>query len=109
MEENIGAFVCDEGVFNRILRLEKRRGDHFLFIAISFENKPKELILKSVFEDLIHLLRTKDVISKTINNQILLLLNNASICYGEDIVSRLKKLFKENYPDLKPVFSPKNF
>ena len=109
MEENIGAFVCDEGVFNRILRLEKRRGDHFLFIAISFENIPEETIFKSIFEDLIHLLRTKDVISKTLNNQILLLLNNASINFGEDIINRLKELFKENYPDLKPIFSLKKF
>lgn len=109
MEENIGAFVCEEKVFNRFLRLEKRRGEHFLFIAISFENPPEKLVLKSVFEDLIHLLRTKDIISKTVNKQILLLLNNASIYYGEDIVSRLNKLFNKNYPDLKPIFSLKKF
>jgi len=33
MEQNTGAFICDENVFNRILRLEKRRGDKFLFMV----------------------------------------------------------------------------
>jgi len=108
VEQNTGAFVCEENVFNRILRLEKRRGDKFLFMVITFENHVQENILKDIFQDLITLLRTKDVISRG-DKQIFMLLNNANLFYGEDIVNRLNSLFDKKYKNIKPVFTLKNF
>ena len=108
MEQNTGAFICDENVFNRILRLEKRRGDKFLFMVISFEHVIENGLLEKIFDELVILLRTKDVISKN-NNQILLLLNNANLFYGEDIVNRLNILFEDQFPGVKPIFTLKNF
>jgi hypothetical protein len=108
MEQNTGAFICDENVFNRILRLEKRRGDKFLFMVISFENVVENGLLEDIFDELVLLLRTKDVISKS-NKQILLLLNNANLFYGEDIVNRLNLLFEDKFPCVKPIFTLKNF
>ena len=108
MEQNTGAFICDENVFNRILRLEKRRGDKFLFMVISFEHVIENGLLEDIFDELVLLLRTKDVISKN-NNQILLLLNNANLFYGEDIVNRLNILFEDQFPGVKPIFTLKNF
>jgi len=108
MEQNTGAFICDENVFNRILRLEKRRGDKFLFMVVSFEHVIENGLLKDIFDELVLLLRTKDVISKN-NNQILLLLNNANLFYGEDIVNRLNILFEDKFPGVKPIFTLKNF
>jgi len=108
MEQNTGAFICDENVFNRILRLEKRRGDKFLFMVISFEHIIENGLLEDIFDELVLLLRTKDVISKN-NNQILLLLNNANLFYGEDIVNRLNILFEDQFPGVKPIFTLKNF
>ncbi len=108
MEQNTGAFICDENVFNRILRLEKRRGDKFIFMVISFEKLLEETQLEEIFDDLVILLRTKDVVSKS-EKQIFLLLNNANLFYGEDIVRRLNSLFDSKYPETKPVFTLKNF
>lgn len=108
MEDNTGAFVCNEDVFNRILRLEKRKGEKFLFMVISFENEVDDRIFEVIFDDLILLLRTKDVISKN-RKQIYMLLNNTNLFYGEDIVNRLNELFNNKYPDIKPVFTLKNF
>ena len=108
MEQNTGAFICDENVFNRILRLEKRRGDKFLFMVISFEEIIEKYLFEEIFDDLVLLLRTKDVISRS-ESQILLLLNNANLFYGEDIVNRLNDLFDRKYPEIKPVFTLKNF
>lgn len=108
MERNTGAFVCNENVFNRILRLEKRRGKKVLFMVITFEVEVNEKLFNIIFNELILLLRTKDVISKN-KNQIYMLLNNTNLFYGEDIVNRLNDLFNKKYPDVKPVFTLKNY
>lgn len=108
MEQNIGAFVCNENVFNRILRLEKRRGDKYLFLVISFDNFIENNKFEKVFEITISLLRSKDVITKS-KNQIFILLNNANMFYGEDIVKRFNTIFEKHYPDINPVFTLKNF
>ncbi|HKL12579.1 MAG TPA: hypothetical protein VJ907_03150 [Halanaerobiales bacterium] len=108
MEKNTGAFICDENAFNRILSLEKRRGDKFIFMVISFDNLLEETLLEEIFEELVILLRTKDVVTKS-GKQIFLLLNNANLIYGEDIVRRLNNLFDDEYPEIKPIFTLKNF
>ena len=108
VEENIGPFVCGKNVFNRILRLEKRRGSKNLFLVISFDSYIENNKLEKVFDNLILLLRSKDVITKS-KTGIFVLLNNADILYGEDIVNRFNSIFEKKYPDIKPVFTLKNF
>lgn len=103
----MGAFVCNENVFNRILRLEKRRGDKYLFLVITFDTYIENNIFEKVFEILISLLRSKDVITKS-KKQIFILLNNADMLYGEDIVKRFNTMFEKYYPEIKPVFTLKN-
>jgi len=108
VEENMGAFVCDKNVFNRILRLEKRRGDKYLFLVITFDSYIEKNKFKKIFDNLISLLRSKDVITKN-KDQIFILLNNANLLYGEDIVNRFNIMFEKNHPEIKPVFTLKNF
>lgn len=108
MEQNKGAFVCDVNLFNRILRLENRRGFKFLFIVVSFNCYVDEELCETIFNDLVLLLRTKDVISRN-EKQFFILMKNTNIYYKDDVINRLNSKFQKEYPEINPVFTLKYF
>lgn len=108
MERNTGAFVCDVYLFDRIIRLEHRRGFNFLLIVISFNSYIDEENYEKIFNDLVLLLRTKDVISKN-KKQFFILMKNTNIYYKDDVINRLNSQFQKKYPEVNPVFTLKYF